>query len=133
MATHTTQRPYELVYTFSLSRHDRWSDQFTSFLGYNPLQSLLGSQATTHVTSVQWATHTGKHFFPHLMQLPFHDGLVIVFALAIAMSVIGALFSSLRGSRCVHEEHTMHKHIRDMTLSDGAVPGELAIESDVFQ
>lgn len=106
---------------------------FSSFLGYNPLQSLLGSQAATHVTNVQWATLTGKHFFPNLIQIPFHHGLVIVFALAIAMSVIGALFSAFRGTRYVHEEHSMHEHVGDMTLSGGAVPGEPAMESDVVR
>ena len=106
---------------------------FSSFLGYNPLQSLLGSQASTHVTTSQWATLTGKHFFPNLIQSPFHHGLVIVFTLAIAMSLIGALFSAFRGTRYIHEEHTMHQHVGDMTLAGGAVPGEPAMESDVVR
>ena len=106
---------------------------FSSFLGYNPLQSLLGSQAATHVTNYQWATLTGKHFFPSLIQSPFHHGLVIVFTLAIAMSLVGALFSALRGTRYIHEEHTMHEHVGDMTLSGGAVPGEPAMESQVVR
>ena len=75
---------------------------FASFLGYNPLQSLLGSQAATHVTNTQWATLTGKHFFPHLISQPFHNGLVIVFTMALAMAAIGAIFSALRGTRYVH-------------------------------
>lgn len=106
---------------------------FSSFLGYNPLQSLLGSQAATHVTDSQWATLTGKHFFPSLIQSPFHHGLVIVFSLAIAMSLVGALFSAFRGTRYIHEEHTMHEHVGDMTLSGGAVPGEPAMESEVVR
>ena len=106
---------------------------FSSFLGYNPLQSLLGSQAATHVTNSQWATLTGKHFFPSLIQSPFHHGLVIVFALAIAMSVVGALFSAFRGTRYIHEEHSMQEHVGDMTLSGGAVPGEPAMESQIVR
>lgn len=106
---------------------------FSSFLGYNPLQSLLGSQAATHVTNFQWATLTGKRFFPNLIQSPFHHGLVIVFSLAIAMSLIAALFSAFRGTRYVHDEHTMHEHVGDMTLSGGAVPGEPAMESEVVR
>lgn len=106
---------------------------FSSFLGYNPLQSLLGSQTATHVTNSQWATLTGKHFFPSLIQSPFHHGLVIVFTLAIAMSIVGALFSAFRGTRYIHEEHTMHEHVGDMTLSGGAVPGEPAMESQVVR
>ncbi len=106
---------------------------FSSFLGYNPLQSLLGSQAATHVTNSQWATLTGKHFFPSLIQSPFHHGLVIVFTLAIAMSLVAALFSAFRGTRYIHEEHRMHEHVGDMTLSGGAVPGEPAMESQVVR
>lgn len=106
---------------------------FSSFLGYNPLQSLLGSQAATHVTNSQWATLTGKHFFPSLIQSPFHHGLVIVFTLAIAMSLVGALFSAFRGTRYIHEEHTMREHVGDMTLSGGAVPGEPAMESEIVR
>lgn len=106
---------------------------FSSFLGYNPLQSLLGSQAATHVTNSQWDTLTGKHFFPSLIQSPFHHGLVIVFTLAIAMSLVAALFSAFRGTRYIHEEHTMHEHVGDMTLSGGAVPGEPAMESQVVR
>lgn len=106
---------------------------FSSFLGYNPLQSLLGSQSATHVTNSQWATLTGKHFFPSLIQSPFHHGLVIVFTLAIAMSLVAALFSAFRGTRYIHEEHTMQEHVGDMTLSGGAVPGEPAMESQVVR
>ena len=78
---------------------------FASFLGYNPLQSLLGSQAATHVTNAQWATLTGKHFFPNLISQPFHHGLVIVFTMALAMALVGAVFSALRGSRYLHDVH----------------------------
>ena len=76
---------------------------FASFLGYNPLQSLLGTQSATHVTHAQWATLTGKHFFPNLISQPFHHGLVIVFTMAVAMALVGAVFSALRGTRYVHE------------------------------
>jgi MFS family permease len=108
---------------------------FASFLGYNPLQSLLGSQSSTHVTSAQWHTLTGKSFFPHLIASPFHQGLVIVFAMAIAMSLVAAVFSSLRGPRFVHDDdvqhaHPEHRHIGDAALAAGAVPGEMALEDD---
>ena len=75
---------------------------FASFLGYNPLQSLLGTQTATHLTNSQWATLTGKHFFPNLIAQPFHQGLVIVFTMAVAMALLGALFSALRGTRYIH-------------------------------
>ncbi len=108
---------------------------FSSFLGYNPLQSLLGSQATSNVTSAQWHVLTGKHFFPNLIASPFHHGLVIVFSMAIAMSAIAALFSALRGRRFIHDDdvppaHHVHEHIGDVAFAGGAVPGEPALEDD---
>jgi MFS family permease len=108
---------------------------FASFLGYNPLQSLLGSQSTAHVTAAQWHTLTGKEFFPHLISAPFHHGLVIVFSMAIAMSLVAAVFSLLRGRRFVHDEHVAHPHpardhITDAAFTSSGVPGELAMEDD---
>jgi len=109
---------------------------FASFLGYNPLQSLLGSQSAAHVSDAQWHTLTGKEFFPHLISSPFHHGLVIVFAMAIAMSLLAAVFSMMRGRRFVHDEdavealHPEHEHIGDAALVAGGIPGELAVEDD---
>ncbi|HET7311957.1 MAG TPA: MFS transporter [Mycobacteriales bacterium] len=78
---------------------------FAAFLGYNPIKSLLApSGALAHVGHQQAATLTGKQFFPQLISSPFHHGLVIVFWLAIGMSVVGALASLSRGSRYVHGE-----------------------------
>lgn len=108
---------------------------FSSFLGYNPLQSLLGSQAASNVTSAQWHVLTGKHFFPNLIASPFHHGLVIVFSMAIAMSLLAAVFSALRGRRFVHDDdvpaaHHVHEHIGDVAFAGGAIPGEPALEDD---
>jgi MFS family permease len=108
---------------------------FSSFLGYNPLQSLLESQSAAGVSSAQWQKLTGKSFFPHLIASPFHHGLVIVFALAIAMSLIAAIFSALRGRRFIHDDdvlraHHVHEHIGDAAFAGGAVPGEPAMEDD---
>lgn len=108
---------------------------FSSFLGYNPLESLLGSQSGAGVSSAQWQKLTGKSFFPNLISAPFHDGLVIVFSMAIAMSFIAAIFSALRGRRFVHDEdlppaHHVHEHIGDVAIAGGAVPGEPALEDE---
>ncbi|MEV8513552.1 MFS transporter [Dactylosporangium sp. NPDC051484] len=69
---------------------------FAAFLGYNPIQSLLGPQLLSQLPPANAATLTGREFFPHLISGPFHDGLVIVFWLAIAMAVIGALASLIK-------------------------------------
>ena len=42
---------------------------------------------------------TGRQFFPHLITGPFHDGLGVAFAFAIAASLIAAVASLLTGRR----------------------------------
>ncbi|ANF31703.1 MFS transporter [Leifsonia xyli] len=77
---------------------------FAAFLGYNPIQSLLGPTGILTAPHVDGATLTGKEFFPQLISGPFHDGLVVVFLAAAIMSVIGAVASFLGGGKYVHEE-----------------------------
>ena len=106
---------------------------FSSFLGFNPLKSLLVSQSLSHVTHAEWLKLTGKHFFPSLIQSPFHHGLVIVFSVAIAMSVIGALFSALRGERYIHQSVTASDVVGELAQTSSGVPGEIAYESEVVR
>jgi hypothetical protein len=42
---------------------------------------------------------TGRQFVPHLITAPFHDGLGVAFAFAIAANVIAAIASLLTGRR----------------------------------
>ncbi|WP_244215651.1 MFS transporter [Kitasatospora purpeofusca] len=70
---------------------------FAAFLGYNPVRELLGPQVLAQVPAGNAETLTGREFFPHLISGPFHDGLMVVFSLAIAMSLVAAVASLLRG------------------------------------
>ncbi|WP_127499995.1 MFS transporter [Actinoplanes solisilvae] len=70
---------------------------FAAFLGYNPIGELLGSHVLAALPPGNAARLTGLEFFPRLISEPFHDGLVIVFGLAIAMAVVGALASLVKG------------------------------------
>ncbi|MDG6103340.1 MFS transporter [Dactylosporangium aurantiacum] len=72
---------------------------FAAFLGYNPVAALLGPGLLGQLPAANAATLTGREFFPHLVSGPFHDGLVIVFWLAIGMSVVGALASLIKAGR----------------------------------
>src|SRR6266571_3377644 len=71
---------------------------FAAFLGYNPMQQLLGP-LLGHLPAGHAAYVTGRQFFPHLITGPFHDGLGVAFAFAIAASVIAAAASLLTGRR----------------------------------
>jgi MFS family permease len=78
---------------------------FASFLGYNPIGSLLGpSGVLDTLPADRTATLTGKEFFPHLMTDPFHHGLVIVFTTAAVMMVVAAIASWAAGGRYVHDD-----------------------------
>jgi MFS family permease len=69
---------------------------FAAFLGYNPMRQLLGPELQA-IPRSQAETLTGMQFFPRLMSGPFHHGLTIVFAVAIALSLLAAVASALRG------------------------------------
>ncbi len=70
---------------------------FAAFLGYNPIKQLLGP-LLGHLPAGHAAYITGRQFFPHLITSPFHDGLGVAFAFAIAASAIAAVASLLTGS-----------------------------------
>jgi hypothetical protein len=76
---------------------------FASFLGYNPLGSLLGP-VLHQLPAADAARLTGRTFFPSLISVPFQHGLVLVLSFSIVASLVAAVASALRGGRFVHEE-----------------------------
>jgi MFS family permease len=72
---------------------------FAAFLGYNPIGQLVGPTVLGQLPPQNSANLTGLSFFPRLFSGPFHDGLVIVFWLAIAMAVVGALASLVKARK----------------------------------
>ncbi|HTU85731.1 MAG TPA: MFS transporter [Solirubrobacteraceae bacterium] len=71
---------------------------FAAFLGYNPIQHLLGSTALAHISAHNAAILTGRSFFPHLISAPFRTGLHAAFYFAIVACLIGAAASLMRGT-----------------------------------
>jgi MFS family permease len=69
---------------------------FAAFLGYNPMQQLLGP-LLSHLSPAHAAYVIGRQFFPSLITGPFHDGIGIAFGFAIAACVIGAVASAFTG------------------------------------
>jgi MFS family permease len=72
---------------------------FAAFLGYNPMAQLLGPHLLANLPAGHALYVTGRQFFPHLITGPFHDGLGVAFAFAIAASLIAAVASLLTGRR----------------------------------
>jgi MFS family permease len=77
---------------------------FASFLGYNPVQSLLGPHLLHTLPPADAHTLTGKSFFPHLIAGPFHTALVYAFAFAIVACLVAAVASLFRGGKYHHLE-----------------------------
>jgi MFS family permease len=71
---------------------------FAAFLGYNPIQQLLGP-LVSHLSPLHAAYVVGRQFFPSLITGPFHDGIGVAFGFAIAACVIGAVASAFTGRR----------------------------------
>jgi MFS family permease len=72
---------------------------FAAFLGYNPIQSLLGPHALAALSPHDRAVLTGPDFFPHLISEPFRNGLHTALAFAIIACLVAAAASVLRGGR----------------------------------
>ena len=79
---------------------------FASFLGYNPIKTLLGPHVLGQLPAGQAHALTGRTFFPHLISGPFHTALVYAFVFAIAACLVAAVASALRGGKYHYAEAT---------------------------
>jgi EmrB/QacA subfamily drug resistance transporter len=74
---------------------------FAAFLGYNPMEKLVGATTLAQLPPDKAADITGKHFFPELISKPFTDGLRIAFSASLLMCLIAAWASWMRGAHTV--------------------------------
>jgi MFS family permease len=74
---------------------------FAAFLGYNPIQTLVGPRALAALSPANRAALTGHSFFPKLISAPFHSGLTEAFLFATLACVIAAAASWSRGTMYV--------------------------------
>jgi MFS family permease len=104
------------------------STLFSALLGYNPIKNMLAPTGVlARLPARNTTILTGKQFFPNLISGPFHHGLVIVFSAAIAMSVIGALISFLRGKQFYYADPAAARPAEDAAGSaPAAQPSPIA-------
>jgi MFS family permease len=93
---------------------------FASFLGYNPMQTLLGPDVLHALPAGQAAQLTGRSFFPNLISPPFHSALVYAFVFATAACLVAAVASLLRGGK--------YHHADEATVPAGAPSGLEPVE-----
>jgi MFS family permease len=77
---------------------------FAAFLGYNPIQKLVGPALLHHLPAAQASALTNRSFFPHLMGGPFSDALGTAFTFACIACLIAAGASWLRGGKYHYQE-----------------------------
>ncbi len=93
---------------------------FAAFLGYNPIQTLVGSKVLAHVSPANRATLTGHGFFPHLISAPFHSGIATAFIFSAVASLVAAAASWSRGAHSVGDRRDLE--LRDLLESTDATP-----------
>jgi hypothetical protein len=106
---------------------------FAAFLGYNPMQTLLGHQVLSHLSPHHAAVLTGRSFFPRLLSSPFESGLQKAFTFALVASLVAAVSSWLRGGKYHHGDAGVavgepHAAVGPVTRDD-AGPSEVATPS----
>jgi MFS family permease len=77
---------------------------FAAFLGYNPIQHLLGPDVLHGLSAHSQAVLTGPSFFPQLISGPFRDGLHAAFLFAIVACLVAAAASLMRGGVSIADE-----------------------------
>lgn len=70
---------------------------FAAFLGYNPMATLVPSNVLQALPAARRAVLLGHSYFPNLISPPFSVGLHSVFYLSVAMCLVAATASLLRG------------------------------------
>jgi MFS family permease len=77
---------------------------FAAFLGYNPIEHLVGAHVLGALPAHSHAVLTGRSFFPHLISGPFSSGLHEAFVFAIVACLVAAVASLARGGRYHHAD-----------------------------
>jgi MFS family permease len=98
---------------------------FAAFLGYSPVQHLIGTPVLAHLSAANRAALNGRGFFPSLISRPFQNGLHEAFDFAIGASLVAAGASWLRGGKYVYTEpgtgDTQHPGTSGHTETSGPI------------
>jgi MFS family permease len=106
---------------------------FSAFLGYNPIQELLGPTGALKQMSAKQVTYvTGRSFFPKLLEQPFATGLHLAFTFAAAATLIAIIASALRPKRYMHTTEPVVQELADGAAESAAATGldEMAAVAD---
>ena len=99
---------------------------FAAFLGYNPIQVLLGHAELARLPHSTATYLTSRQFFPHLIAPAFSKGLTEAFSFAAGACLVGAVASLLRGGKY----HYVEKDSTDGQIADVVPAQEAVAETD---
>ncbi len=80
---------------------------FAALLGYNPMAHLVAPSVLHALPAAKARILVGERYFPHLISGPFMAALRTVFLFSLAMSVIAAVVSLLRGGRYIARDEAL--------------------------
>jgi MFS family permease len=80
------------------------STLFAAFLGYNPVQHLVGTQVLAKLPVASQHVLVGREYFPSLISGAFRSGLHAALDFAVLASLVAAGASWLRGGKYVYTE-----------------------------
>ncbi len=102
---------------------------FAALLGYNPMAHLIPATALRALPAAKAASLVGEAFFPHLISSPFMTALSTVFFFSMAMSVVAAVASLLRGGRYIESEFDLPgKSRQPVAAAPAGVPAGVATD-----
>jgi hypothetical protein len=96
---------------------------FSAFLGYNPIEHLVGAHVLAQISQLHPASAaalTGRSFFPQLISEPFRHGLGEALDFAVVACLVAAAASWLRGGRYVYTEEESPAMVPAVPLQAGA-------------
>jgi MFS family permease len=103
------------------------STLFAAFLGYNPIQHLVGTAALSHLSAAHQAVLNGRSFFPRLISGPFETGLHYAFDFSILSALVAAAASWSRGGRFVYSDESASAPVTaapEAALADPLAPSQ---------
>jgi hypothetical protein len=104
---------------------------FSAFLGYNPVQELLGpTGALQKLSAHQLAFVEGRSFFPGLIASSFGDGLHLALTFAAIATGIAIVASALRGKRYLHASEAILDELADGAAESAGAVGLEPVATD---
>jgi MFS family permease len=104
------------------------STLFAAFLGYNPMQMLLGP-VLAHLPADRVAFLTGGSFFPNLIADPFMQGMRLTFLFAMIAMLVAGLASWLMGNPARQATRVMPQPVSPAASRQPSAPPVVAISA----